>query len=382
MLDRLRQKWVGTRWRWLVICLALFLLGACTHNPEEPAETDQGYAACWPCALYEITFQAMDKAMETLIKSACGYAMTFLGLGLLFWIMFHAAKTILTPMREPNVREFLFPLAKVLFKAMVVSAIIYNGDAYIELIGQTIVQPVLVLFADLSTMILDANATVKDATQVASQAANMADAGALFGAEAEGKYLDIVFRLYLALKLGMDLGFLIWRDSGIVPFLFGLFVICIFWVLLVTLPLSFLDAFVRIGVLLILSPFCLVGWVFPATGGLLKKLWGVLLGAGMTVLFTCIYLAIAIYVILASAEKNYPGILGDALQSTDPYLSASVQSMSSSLIGFFVVVLSMGRFARHVPKIANALGGETVNASWYAAFNSFKKSDHIHPHIV
>lgn len=90
-------------------------------------------------------------------------------------------------------------------------------------------------------------------------------------------------------------------------------------------------------------------------------------------MFTCVYMALTIYVIKLSAEKNYPGIFIKAAQETNPVMAQDVDTLSVSIIGLFVLVLSMGKFGAHIPKIANSFGAQTVNSSWVKVFNGFKQ---------
>lgn len=371
MIHRLQQILARVNWRLLVIAgVGLLLLSACGKNPNMPPQ-GSSYTDCWPCAVYEATFNAIDEALSAIIETSCSGAKVLMGIGLLFWLMFHAM-TVMT-LQEANVRKFVLPVAAILFKAMIITVLISDADRYIDFIGEYLVQPILIFFADISKLILDSNDVVKDATQAAAVASRMApDHSKLFG-EAEGRFLDIVYRIYIALHAGISLGFAIWSDPGLVTFILGLFVMGMFWVLLLTMPLSLMDAFARMGAVMILSPFCLVGWIFPPTKDYLKKLWGVFFGAGMTVFFICVYLALSIYVIMMFVNKHYPGILESATQATDPALVDNAQTLSTSIIGFFVLILAMNKLGAHVPKIANSFGAETVASSWIKAFNGVKK---------
>ena len=173
--------------------------------------------------------------------------------------------------------------------------------------------------------------------------------------------------------MGVSLGFTIWRQGNAVGYLFGILIICVFWMLLLTMPLSFLDALVRVTASVVLMPFVLVGWVFPPTKWMLGRLWGVLLGAGVCLMFTCFYIALTTYVVALYAEKNYQGILGTTLQERDPALIEEVQGMSTTLIGFFVLILCMNKLGGYIPKLANQFGAESVESSYIKAFQGLKK---------
>ena len=374
MIKRLQQILARINWRfWIVTlaCVAFLLLSACGKNPNQPPRTNN-YSDCWPCAVYEAAFGAVNGAVESLIGITCEAALKLLGIGLLFWILFHVL--VVMTLQEANVRKFVLPMAAVFFKAILISSLIYNSDWFIEEIGENLVQPVLSFFGGMSKIILDANDTVKEATQAASVADHMPSDSKLFG-DAQGIFLDIVYRIYIALHMGISLGFALWTTPGLVSFIFGLVVITIFWVLLMIMPLALVDSFLRMAAIVILSPFCLVGWVFPPTKGLLKKVWDIFFGTGVMLFFICVYISLALYILLKFVKLNYPqgSILGSATQSTDPGLTDSVETLSASALGFLVLILSINKLARHVPKIANAFGAQTVSSSWARAFHQFKK---------
>ena len=142
---------------------------------------------------------------------------------------------------------------------------------------------------------------------------------------------------------------------------------------MLTMPLMFLDGFVRIAVILVLSPFVLVAWIFPATKKMLEKLWGIFLGTGLSVIFACFYIALTLYLVITFAEKQYPGILSNVVQQTDPDLIENIQTMSTSTIAFFVLLLSMNRLSGYIVKLANQFGGDAANSSWIKMFGGLKK---------
>lgn len=372
MISKLRRFFHIPNTRFLFVCFGvmLFLCG-CEKNPKMPKQVPSGYEACWPCAVYEQTFETIEEILETLIKTTCQNAVTLLGFGLLFWLLFHVGKFVVT-IQEPNMRKFLFPMSTILFKAIVVFALINNADDYIAFIGEYIVQPILLFFTGVSEYIFESNETIRSVTAVDSVADKVASEGKLFGTVG-GQFLNIVYRMFIALKQGTSLGFTIWKGIGVIPFVFGLFVICMFWMLMLTMPLMFLDGFVRLAVILILSPFVLVAWIFPATKSMLGKLWGVFLGTGLSVIFACFYIAITMYLVITFAEKTYPGILSNIAQQTDPDLIDNVQTMSTSTLAFFVLLLAMNRLSAHIVKLANQFGGEAANSSWIRMFGGLKK---------
>ena len=399
MFRHLRRFLSCTKWQYFFVIGMLLLLTACGEAPKNPERT-ASFEDCWPCSAYTTTFEALQKSMKTLMNICCENAFTLLGLCLLFFLLFHIGKFLVT-IQQPNIRKFIFPMTTVFFKAVVVAALIgaKSGDDY-NLIGMMgdFVQPVLTFFAELSKTILDSEDIVKDATQAASISTLKSDLSSsfkeiasnpLFGAESSssgsadiensvaGKLLEIVYRIYIALRMGVSLGFNIWQQGNLLTnasaYIFSILIIFMFWVLMLTMPMSFLDAIVRIAATAILSPFVLVGWVFPPTKWMIGRLWGILLGAGLTLIFSCFYVALTVFVITVYADKNYPGIFGTTTQSKDPDLLVEVQGLSTTMIGFFVIVLCMNRLGGVISKLANQFGGEAPASSFTKAFMGAKK---------
>ena len=376
MFFRVRQflSRCGRPQMWAV--LGMLILSGCGKAPTLPPQNNS-YADCWPCAVYTATFQAVDSTLKILMETACQSAMILLGVALLFWILFHVGKLVVS-LQQPDIQKFVQPLRSVLFKAVIVAALLSireNGTyALIAFIGENIIQPFFDFFANLSTMILDSNTLVRAATQAAQHADDIqaVNTGILFG-DSAGLYLDLIFRIYVALKLGISLGFTIWQEWSFISFFFGLFIMISFWMLLLTIPMMFVDSIVRICTALILLPFALVGYVFPPTGKFLKSIWEIILGSGITLMTACFYIVLVVYSVQTYAEKYYPGILGTALQERDPDLVMAVHTMSPSLVGFFVLILCMQRLSGSITKIAGHIGGTPVESSFTSAIKIGQK---------
>ena len=87
--------------------------------------------------------------------------------------------------------------------------------------------------------------------------------------------------------------------------------------LVIMMPLSFVDAFIRIGLILILLPLLLVGWVFSYPKDIVKKLFHNLLAGFFDILFTCIYISFLISMFLVYESTEIPGMLSSSIQTTE-----------------------------------------------------------------
>lgn len=365
-----RYPWGMTLWM-----VAMLLLTACGDNPQKEASDDPtGYTSCGVCATYEALFNAVDNSLSALMTTMCTHAMTILGIGMLFFLLFHVGKFVVT-IQEPNVRKFIQPILITLFKAIVVVGFIHDGEAYLQFVGNYFVSPILEFFVSLSDLVLslDVNPLTTHIGGITEDLiADKVSSSVLFGKTGTG-FLLIIFKMTTALNSGIDLGFIIWQQKGLSAFLFGGFVVFMFWMLLLSLPSSFLDAFVRMAAVLILSPFVMVAWVFPPTKDLVKKLWGVFFGSCVILLFTSLYIALAMYVILTGVSEIYPGMLGSARQTTDPGLAASIENMSNSAVAIFMLIMCINKLSRYLPELANQFGGETVRSTFIKVLNGLKQ---------
>lgn len=365
-----RYPWGMTLWM-----VAMLLLTACGDNPQKvPGDEPEGYEACGVCATYEVLFNAIDEALSALMQMMCENAMILLGWGLLFFLLFHVGKFVVT-IQEPNVRKFIQPILITLFKAIVVVGFIHNGQAYLTFMGTSVVSPILDSFLSLSDLVLSIEANplfdmigMMDISAVEDRVGT----SALFG-DTGTRFLLLIYKMTMALGSGIDLGFVVWQQKGLVAFIYGGFIVYMFWMLLLTLPSAFLDAFVRMAAVLVLSPFVLVAWVFPPTKDLIKKLWGVFFGSCVILLFTCLYMALSMYVILKGVNEVYPGMLGMARQSMDPNLAKSIENMSNSAVAIFILIMCMNKLSRYLPELANQFGGETVRSSFVKVLNGLKQ---------
>lgn len=365
MIQRIKQIWTTPAVRsMLIICAVGLLLSACggesvTFNKDEWT-TD--FNNCFPCIVYEATFAALEKMLGSLIRVSCQMGMTVLGLGLLFWLAFKAVS--LFSLKEPNIREFVHQIAVTLFKAIIIAALIYDPDQYLHFIGYYIIQPIFMFFSELSRNIMLSNSTVaqnlitpQDITGVSLNQ----DMTTLFG-DATGRLLDIIYRIFVALYMGVGLGLTILQQTGFISLVFGLLILTIFFILLLMFPITFLDAFVQIAAILVLSPFVFISWIFPATKGIIGKVWNILFGAMFNIMFGCIYIALMTYIILVFAERTYPGILGSARQTLDPMLEVGIKTGSTDFLGFFILILSMAMLSGVIPKLAQNFTGANIQA--------------------
>ncbi len=346
----------------IIVGLACLTLCACAPQevPYDSTEWQSNIANCWPCQLYDACFSALDKIIVGLTKDMTPHALIILGFGLLLWLLFKVGSFIIS-IQPPNSKQFVQNILITFFKAMLVSTLLFNPDWYISFIAQNIVQPILLIFADLSRIILTSNQDVtkylalhSDFVTNVSQATQ---ADVVFG-ETKTYIAEIIYRITVALKTGQALGMTLLRETGFVSTLAGLLVLFIFFFLLIRFPIVFIDSFFRLGAVIILSPLMFVAWVFPPTKGVIKKGWGVLFGAMVNILFGCIFMAMMVYVLYVYTERAHPSFMYTSYQSSSPDLVLGIKTFKANTVAVFVLILTMNKLSAHIPALASKFGGD------------------------
>ena len=355
--DRIHLRYI------MFVVMCCLLLCACGSKQEVPYNADEwttNIENCWPCILYDAAFSALDKGIIALTYDMTHHAIIILGFGLLFWLLFKVG-TFVVSVKEPNVKRFVQSVMIVLFKAILVAALLLNPGDYIAFIAHLIVQPVLLTFAEIIRQVLTSDTDVAQRLLTPSDiTGTVSSTGAsiqIFG-DTKIYILDIIYRITVALRSGVALGMTILREPGLLGILFGLLIMLIFFNLLLRFPLLFIDSFIRLGVIIILSPFLFVAWVFPPTKSMIRKGWDILFGAMVTILFGSIFISLMVYLILVYTERSYPAALSVARQTADPSMVSGIHNFKTNALAFFVLLLAMNALANHIPKMASRFGGD------------------------
>ncbi|MDD3669011.1 MAG: hypothetical protein PHX68_01815 [Alphaproteobacteria bacterium] len=366
----------GSLWKACVVVLGTLLVSGCNMAPQyNAADWTNRIENCWPCAIYGVVLQAIDKTLEATITMVAEASLVFLGVGLLFWLAFRVIK-FAGSFKTPDVHEFISALMVTLGKAIIVAAFLSNAQLFISLLGEAFVQPVLLMFTDVSRTFLTTDESIAQYMRSPETINGLISVGATgisMNAQASNSLLgdtpiyiqDIIYRLFVLLRAGTGLGISVMVDTGVFGFFIGLYVIYMFFVMSLILPLLFADSFVRLGCLLILTPLALVGWVFP--NDFLKRPIGVIIKGVLVsmfdVLFTCIFIGLVISVIVAYTDQFSPGLLSATRHTTDSQLAKDVNNMSNTFIAFLFLLFVFNRLTYNIPKISGKFGGGGATSS-------------------
>lgn len=352
-----------------VLCLLTGCEGLKMSSESEWVASVQN---CWPCTLYKAAFDVVGRLVKSLYPTMATKGMLAMGVGLLFWLSFTSAK-MLTSMIEPNIKEYIRSVMVVLFKAMIVTAILVTGDNFLCVIDM-IVSPVLTTFTELSRIVLTANTNINNGLVWPEQYMVQKDGACdLFGGQISYQLQDIIFRVYIALNSGMTLGYYVMVEKSFLNWIVGPFIIWMFFMMSLIFPLMFAESFIRLGAVIVLSPFFFAAWVFPSTKSAIKKAWDVVFGAMFQLLIGCIYIGLVVGVIQLFADNNWPGMLGNSRQTSDPSMMTSFRRLSTEAISFFALILIMNRMQSNIPAIAGALGGDSSKSEIVSFMNGIKQ---------
>lgn len=364
--------------KWLVLGLlmvALVFLSGCEglrSDARSQAEWIQSALNCWPCVIYKTAFSAVNTVVIKLHPVLSAKAILLLGVGLLFWLAFTTGKMI-TSLHEPDVKKYMQTVMLVLFKAILVVSVL-SVPQYFLCFVDMIVSPVLTFFTHLSRIAITANTNINNGITWPNDYKDVQDTACnVFSSQVQYQLQDIIFRVYLALGGGVKLGFTLMMQVNLVNWILGPIIMWFFFMMMVLFPWIFVDSFIRLGSVIVLAPFFLVAWVFPATKDKIKTAWTTLSGAAMQLLIGCIYIGLVIGVIKAFEAQNWPGMMGDARQGADPDMMAKIRRLSVEAISFFALLLIMNKMQKNIPSISGALGGDSAQSDIVGFMDGVKK---------
>lgn len=364
-------------WGALVLCILLLTGCGATVVPETSRD-------CWTCALYKTVLESIDIFSTRTITMLIKPAQQVLGVGILFYVLFKIAQLLIS-IKQPNLAKFYISTGTVLFKALLVGAILWvpadqdpaKPVPYVELVGQHVVEPVMTLFFVTSDAILGASSgEVTDRLYIPE---NMLEAelsqiseSPLFG-KIPVIMQEIIYRMFVGLSVGMNAGSWFFTMGSFVGTVAGLIITVSFFMMLIIFPMAFIESFVRLGIILVISPFVFVAWVFPMTQGYMKKLWNALFSCLFNLLFSCIFLSFYIYVLFEYDAKFMPyDMLNAHIYNTNVAYRNDALSFAVGPLSFFILLLAMNKMYDSLVDLASYFGGDGQKSGFKRAFEGVK----------
>lgn len=355
-----------------ILFVVLCFLSGCRDLPKG-VDWTSSVQNCWSCTLYKAAFDAINNLVTHTYQSMATNGLMVLGVGLLFWLSFRTLKMV-TSLHEPNLQEYALDVIHTLFRALIVTAILLAGNSYVCVLDM-IVTPVLTGFAALSRIVLTANTNINQGiVWPAELGGTTLDQCNLFSGFVSYQYQDLIFRVYIALNSGISLGYYVMSEKSFLNWIVGPFIMYMFFMMSLIFPLMFIDSFIKLGAVLVLSPFIFVAWVFKATRKATQQAWNIVFGSTMQILVACIYIGLVVGVIELFASNNWPGMLGESRQTADPSMMANFRRLSTEAISFFALILILNRMQRNIPKISGYLGGDETSSAMIGFVDGAKQA--------
>ena len=358
-----------------VFCCLIFLLSGCSTSFEiKPDQWTSNVKNCWPCTLYKAVFDSMGRLTVQTYGMACRSALMLLAAGWLFWIAFKTMKMLFS-LKQPNFKQFWVDILTVLFKMIVAAAIIASPDAVIYTLN-IILTPIMTAFIELSRVVIYADPNIQSIFKMPE---NFIDMGGevtsdypLFSQSLGLQIQDLIYRVFVMLKGGMYLALYLFKQFSFMSVILSIFLAWTFFVLMILFPFSLVEVFFKMGVIIILSPFIVVAWVFPATKGMVGKAWQIVIGGMIQVLITCTFVAFMMIVLTTFTEYLWPGFFSISRQMNDSKIASDVQQLSVGTFSFLFVVLFIVKFAENINQFTTALGGEHAQSEFVRFFTGLK----------
>ncbi len=400
-------------WILFAVILCLFLTGCNEPTKYNPDLFKPDPSSCWPCQMYLSAFNAFSLALESSLELICSNTFKVMTIALAFWLMYKVFPWVFT-LSPPNFKEDFIAVVKVLFKAMIVAMFLTHPDYFYTEIGDRILQPLGAIFLKISELILVSPNTLgietsqyartqntflsglvdlvgsarnKESgtvdwmsalwsdgwlsdvfTQVESffaqtvmpngQVVDVPKTDRMFGA-LPMQIQSVIWMIYSALWSGMGLVFQLFEVNTIMGYVSAIvmgFALC---QLMFFLPLTFIDAFLRLGIGIILMPIFMAIFVFPIKmfEGMIKKLVDLIMSAFFDILFNCIYVAFLISVLRVYVTEKIPFIFSTDYQASESGLREAGQHLSMDFLVMLVLIMTVFNLSEKVGDITGQFFG-------------------------
>lgn len=388
------------------VFLFLLLLGGCRSViPYEPRLFRADEDNCWPCKMYLQAFRAVNMLLQGdpqrgsigILPSISENSLAILKLGLIFWLLFKIT-TLLVSFSMPDMKKEMANFATMFFKAGIVAIFLNNPDFIYDFFGGIVIQPLGKIFLHLSDTVISSPSSMgiefdnynnalggilNQFSDLVRRLLNMGASGSpaelaenldsrMFGGLTEG-VMRIVFKIYNALWSGVGLGFQLWQLKGWSATIAGLFLIAgMYWLVLV-MPLTFVDAFVRIGLVLILLPLLMVGWVFSFPDkNLVKKVLHMVLAGFFDILFACIYVTFLVSLFRVYATEEMPWMFSSSVQTTEGGMRTVATNWGTDFLILLMLTWSMVKLSGKIQDFSGYFFESAGKSSVIDIINTFK----------
>lgn len=344
----------------------LFVLSGCGAIMKEDSEQTD---TCAACRLYQFFFELIGEVCEKFFDKSREMALDLLALGTLLYLASVAYKLSAGFMGQGDrdVLKLKDDLYKTLFKVMMVALLLSTKDMFLSVIDFVVV-PVLQAFIGVSKGVLATAFKVPSTTGSINQ--DLTGFSAIFSDEIGQPIRDLIYNVWQTLKQERIVA---WKaavsfnasNSVMGAFVFGLFVFMSIFV-----PFLFIDAFFRLGFLLIVSPLVLICIPFQATKKTTRAAWDILFGSMIQILIACIFISLMIIILKdympyvqvpSGSDVDFVNSLGKLQLVIPPATSSS--DLPATPLQAFLLIYCLSKMIKNVPVLARYFGGDGTTGS-------------------
>ena len=323
---------------------------------------------CWSCSVFIVTWNAIGEAFSNSYAAVTKAARLMLGVGLLFWLSFTIGKMV-TQLKEPNLKDYIPKIAGILFKASCVGVIL-SSPSFVLTIIEFFMEPILGITIYVSRLVLPNDLNLEStilsvlnfiANPVSSLMGTASEYlfsekiqnNPVFSSEIGESLRNVLYELYNTFKGGFILGGKMMFQVNIMGVASGALILATFFYFMFYFPLLLLEGFISLGVVLILFPVFLAGWVFPSTKGYMTEIIKMIFQSVAQILITCIYIGIIVNIIDANENMFSP-----TKMLTDPILITGIGNMNNNGLAFFGMIFCLLKLTNDIPNITSYFVGE------------------------
>ena len=380
------------RFFFILLFLIPFFLAGCdaeTEIPRDKTAFTVSATNCWPCVMYMYAFKSIHNTIDDALEKVAQNSLIILEICLLFWLLFKVGNIVFS-IAMPDMKKQLGPILTVLFKALIVIIFLTNTQFFYDFFGKMLIQPFGAAFLSLSEQILTSPTEIKGMDEIVIFPSSLegqlnelkqnwnkivfsgatADDLDMFG-EIPTRVINLVYVIYASLSNGLGLAYQLFELKNWNAFFSAiLLIIAMYWLILMV-PLFLVEAFIKMGMVLLLMPLFMVGWVFTFPKDIVKKVFHSLFSGFFDILFNCIYIAFFI-----TTLHLYNGDFGD-LFDPNSQVTAGLQRVEAQRTGTNFVILLVLSFvmltlSNHIQEFSNHFFEGAEKSNMIAVMKSIK----------
>ena len=335
----------------VLLFMGMLLLTACdcdsAGDVKQLQEKFNSPEGCIPCQLFRVIYNASAAMSSAAYDTMCDIALSLLTIGLTAWLLWHVLKLIVS-LREPDITSFWVELLQMLFKGGAV-AIVVGSKKHLYSLINSVLEPIALIFIDLSTTLLQSSWTSKATVMLYSRFTEAPGFPSRIGQAVE----NLIYRVTVALNVGRVLGLRLMFSCDFANFWLGLFLSIIFFLMVLFFPFYLLDGFIKLTLVFALLPLFLVAWVFKKTASFLIKAWDIVFGSFVQIMIACIFISIFISVFEGfAAIRGFGYLFAPAVQDIDRLFQEDANQMSFTFLTFMMIAQYMYSLSKKISEFA------------------------------